>query len=326
VFATEPQVLTLRNIVRAAKPEYFFRPNQIARRVWIETQPKTSEPTTVWLPWGYPIIVNPTETIGWAIYSRAIYELPMTEALWRLANPGDIVVDGGANLGYATSILAARVGPTGKVHSFEPNPRAFAQLRQNVDVWEKRNGVGASPFVLHTVALGAQPGVATLHVPTSSDWNGGRARIESQPIDEPGSRVDVKIVPLDDIFANGERIAVIKLDLEGFELDALRGMKNLIAERRIDAIVFEELDPFPAPTHTFLKEAGFSIFGLEHGFLGIECLKDRQPFTDPVLGPPTNYVATFEPDKTVQRLQTGLWRSFGPGSYLQTSTASQVRE
>jgi FkbM family methyltransferase len=268
----------------------------------------------VWLPWGYPITVNPTELIGWAIYSRAIYELPMTEALWRLAGPGDIVVDGGANLGYATSVLAARVGPQGKVFSFEPNPRAFAQLAQNISLWENRGQRGF--FFPLQQALGAQSGTATLHVPASSDWNGGRARIESHPIDEPGSRAEVRVVALDDVFANGERVSVVKLDLEGFELEALRGMERMIAERRIDAIVFEEMEPFPAPSHTFLKRAGLSIFGLENGFLGIDCLPDRQPYTDPELGPPTNYVATADPAGTVRRLQRGLWRSFGPGSYI----------
>ncbi len=297
-----------------AKPEYLFRPHQVLRRLLIETRPVSSAPATVWLPWGYPIVVNPTELIGWAIYSRSIYELPMTEALWRLASLGDTVVDGGANLGYATSILAARVGATGKVHSFDPNPNAFAQLKRNIAAWEARGQAGV--FFAHQEALGAGPGTASLHVPANSDWNGGRARIESQPIEEPGERVDVKVVSLDDVFANGERVAVVKLDLEGYELDALRGMERLIVEKRIGAIVFEEMEPFPAPTHTYLKNAGFSIFGLENAFMGIECLPDRQPHTDPVHGPPTNYVATPTPEATVRLLQSGLWRSFGPGSII----------
>lgn len=256
--------------------------------------------------------MNPSEEIGWAIYSRAIYELPVTEALWRLAKPGDTVVDGGANLGYATSILAARVGSTGEVHSFDPNPSAFAQLKHNIAMWEDRGQRGV--FVPHQQALGAGQGTVSLHVPANSDWNGGRARIESQPIDEPGARIDVDVVSLDAVFDNGERVSVVKLDLEGFELDALRGMERLLAERRVQAIVFEEMEPYPAPTHTYLKKAGFSIFGLENGFLRINCLPDRQPYTHPVLGPPTNYVATLDPEATVRRLQSGLWRSFGPGS------------
>jgi FkbM family methyltransferase len=309
-------LLSARSLIRAAKPEYLLRPHQIARRLWIEALPKTSAPTSVQLPWGYPIVVNPREIIGWAIYSRAIYELPLTEALFRLASPGDTVVDGGANIGYTTSILASRVGSTGRVHSFEPNPRAFAELRENVAVWQARGQRDA--FVLHQEALGPRVGVATLHIPASSDWNGGRARIESSHIDEPGTRLDVAVVALDDLFSNGESISVVKLDLEGFELGALHGMENLLRERRVGAIVFEEHDPYPAPTHDFLKRAGYSIFGLDSRFLGIECCPERRPRFDPVLGPPSNYVATYDPEKTVRRLESGLWHSFGPGSYVST--------
>ena len=91
--------------------------------------------------------------------------MPLTEALWRLAQPGDIVVDGGANIGYATSILAARVGPRGKIHNFEPDPRSFDELQRNVAGWEDRGQRGA--FVLHAAALGARSGTATLQIPAS---------------------------------------------------------------------------------------------------------------------------------------------------------------
>ena len=307
-------MLTLKSIGRAAKPEYLFRPHQIARRIWIEALPRSSVPTLVWLPWNYPIVVNPSEQIGWAIYSRAIYELPLTEALFRLASPGDIVIDGGANIGYATSILGARIGKTGTVHSFEPNPRVFGELRKNVALWEERGQRGA--FVLHQEALGADEGFATLHVPDSSDSNAGRARIESSRIDEPGTRLDVTVTALDNLFANGEKISVVKLDLEGFELTALQGMQKLLHERRIDAIVFEEHDAYPARTHDFLKRAGYSIFGLDYRLCGIECCPERQPRFDPVFGPPTNYIATHNPSKTVGLLERGIWRSFGLGSYF----------
>jgi FkbM family methyltransferase len=311
-------LLTLQALGRIAKPEYVFRPQQIGRRIWIETVPRKSELTKVWLPWGYPIAVNPTEVLGWAIYSRAICEVAVTEALWRLAQPGDIVVDGGANIGYATSILAARVGATGQIHSFEPDPRAFRELQENVKLWEERGQRGC--FVLHNVALGPRSGAATLHVPESFGWNGGRARIETTPIEEPGSRLEVSLVTLDEVFQHGERVSVVKLDVEEFELDALMGMEQLLRERRVEHIVFEEKDDFPAPTHEYLKEAGYSVFGLDAHFLGIKCCRDKQPRTDPVYGPPPNYVATHQPEKTVRQLERGLWRSFGPASYLSSSS------
>jgi FkbM family methyltransferase len=309
-------LLTLQSLGRIVKPEYLFRPQQIARRLWIEASGKKSTTTTVRLPWGYPLAVNPGEQLGWAVYSRAIFETSLTEALWRLVSPGDTVVDGGANIGYATSILAARVGPIGKVHSFEPNPRAFGELAKNVEAWKKRGQ--RDSFVLHEEALGARPGTATLHVPDSFEWNGGRASIESEsaPIAEAGSRIEVKVVSLDQVFPKAENLSVVKLDLEGFELEALKGMESILRERRVGHIVFEEMDDYPAPTHEFLQKVGYSVFGLDYRLRGIKCCPNQQPRTHPVHGPPPNYVATYQPKKTVRLLERGLWRSFGPASYL----------
>jgi len=268
------------------------------------------------------MMVNPAESIGWAIYSRGIYEMPLTEALWRLAQPGDIVVDGGANIGYATSILGARVGPRGKVHSFEPDPRSFGELQRNVAEWEQRGQRGG--FVLHASALGARSGTAILQVPASFEWNGGRARIESAAAEEDAiseldrgiTKLQVKLVTLDEVFSQGENVSVVKLDVEGFELDALMGMEQMMREHRIRYVVFEELRDYPAPTHHFLRDLGYSVFGLDHGFFGIKCSVDKGPRVEPISGLPPNYVATYEPEKTVRQLEHGLWKSFGPGRYL----------
>jgi FkbM family methyltransferase len=268
------------------------------------------------------MVVNPAESIGWAIYSRGIYEMPLTEALWRLAQPGDIVVDGGANIGYATSILAARVGPRGKVHSFEPDPRSFSELQRNVAEWQERGQRGA--FALHAAALGARSGTATLHIPASFEWNGGRARIETaspgeaaeSELDRGITKLEVKLVTLDEVFSQGEQVSVVKLDVEGFELDALKGMEQMLRERRIRYVVFEELRDYPAPTHRFLQDVGYSVFGLDQGFFGIKCRRDRGPRVEPISGLPANYVATYEAEKTVRQLEHGLWKSFGPGRYL----------
>jgi FkbM family methyltransferase len=285
-----PKLLTIDSLAGVAKPEYLLRPHQIARRLWVEALPKRSQFTKIRLPWGYPMTVNPAESIGWAIYSRGIYEMPLTEALWRLARPGDIVVDGGANIGYATSILAARVGPRGKVHSFEPDPRSFGELQRNVAEWEERGQRGA--FVLHQAALGARSGTATLQVPASFEWNGGRARIENaaageeatSELDRGVTKLEVKLVTLDDVFSQSEHVSVVKLDVEGFELDALMGMEQMLRERRIRYVVFEELRAYPAPTHDFLRDLGYSVFGLDHGFFGIKCCRDKGPRAEPVFG------------------------------------------
>jgi hypothetical protein len=102
----------------------------------------------------------------------------------------------------------------------------------------------------------------------------------------------------------------VKLDLQGYEIFALKGMRRLLESRRILHLVFEEESPFPAPTHEYLRERGYAIFGLERRALGLRCILEGPPKFDPIGSP--NYVATFNPEETRARLERGMWRSFGP--------------
>ena len=135
-------------------------------------------------------------------------------------------------------------------------------------------------------------------------------------LDRGITKLEVKLVSLDEVFSQGEQVSVVKLDVEGFELDALMGMEQMLRERRIRYIVFEELQEYPAPTHGFLLDMGYSVFGLDHGFFGIKCCRDKQPRTETISGLPPNYLATYEAEETVRKLERGLWKSFGPARYL----------
>ena len=122
----------------------------------------------------------------------------MTETLWRLTDPGDLAIDVGANIGYTTSILGVRVGPRGRVHSFEPHPQVFASLAENVERWKLDDRCGS--FLLHQAALGKETGKAFLH---TNDWfltNRGTGWISER--EESGSDVrdcEVLIQNLDSI-------------------------------------------------------------------------------------------------------------------------------
>src|SRR6516162_5006503 len=170
----------------------------------------------------------------------------------------------------------------------------------------------------------ARSRTAILQIPASFEWNGGRARIENaaageeaeSKLDRGVTKLEVKLVNLDEVFSQGEQVSVVKLDVEGFELDALMGMEQMLRERRIRHVVFEELRDYPAPTHQFLRNLGYSVFGLDYGFFGIKCCRDKGPRAESISGLPANYVATYEPEKTVRQLEHGLRKSFGPGRYL----------
>src|SRR5437867_12983823 len=106
-----------------AKPEYLLQPRRLLRRLtgqWLET-----EFADVCLPWGLPIRVPATNALGRALRRFGLYDLAVSETLWRLTDPGETVADVGANVGYTAAVGAGRLRGTGTVFSCEAHPTAF---------------------------------------------------------------------------------------------------------------------------------------------------------------------------------------------------------
>jgi FkbM family methyltransferase len=309
-------MLTVRSIRRILTPPYFFQPLQILKRLRLEYIQGSKQEMNVTLPWGLPIKINPHENIGNNIASQGLYEAGVTETLWRLTEPGDLAIDAGANIGYTASILGIRVGSRGRVICFEPHPKVFESLMENVEMWKSDSR--CSSFVLHQAALGKQDGRALLH---TNDWfriNRGTAWISDKAEAGPGlEEIEVPIRKLDGFLDESETIGVLKMDVQGHELSVLQGMARLFERRAVRDIIFEEESGYPAPTHAFLKARGYSIFGLQECFAGVQCLPDAPPTFDPVFGPIPNYLATLNADRATARLGPSLWRSFGPGRFLE---------
>ncbi|WP_203409333.1 hypothetical protein [Archangium violaceum] len=109
---------TLRQ--RLNKPEYLYRPQQLLQRfrALLTQEPETEQ--IFLLPWGLPLIANPRDTIGRAVWHLGLYDLLVSETLWRLISPGEQVLDVGANIGHMASVMAARTGPTGRSSPSNP--------------------------------------------------------------------------------------------------------------------------------------------------------------------------------------------------------------
>jgi FkbM family methyltransferase len=312
-------MLNYRSVLRLATPPYFFQPLQVLKRLRLEYIWGNKQEAVVKLPWGLPIRINPHEAIGYDIACQGLYEFGVTETLWRLTEPGDLAVDAGANIGYTTSILATRAGPTGRVICFEPHPQVFESLSKNVETWKKNRNCGS--FVLHQAALGSSNGQASLHI--NNDWfrtNSGTAWISDKAESSPNLKIiDVPVRNLDTLLNEDATIGVLKMDVQGSELNVLQGMANLLERRAVRDIVFEEEAPFPAPTHDYLKSKGYSVFGLQELFSRVRCLPESQPAIDPFVERSPNYLATNNPERAQALLNPGLWRSFGPGRFLKNS-------
>lgn len=149
----------------------------------------------------------------------------------RLLREGDAFVDGGANVGLFTIVAAEAVGPSGAVFAFEPAPATAEALRLNVRLshldWVR----------VEESALGRAGGAREF---TAFAGDGaGLSSFEPTPSVKGGLRLRVPVVALDAYLRDTDkrRLRLLKLDVEGADLEALRGAEILLREYGPDVIV-----------------------------------------------------------------------------------------
>jgi FkbM family methyltransferase len=140
------------------------------------------------------------------------------QLLQKVLFPGAIVVDAGANIGIYSEFLSRCVGPNGVVHSFEPSPDNFMRLR-----CATRKLPNVRPCA---AVVGDHSGETMLYV--SDELNVDHRAYVSEG--DARRALQVGMVALDDYFKAGERVDLLKLDIQGYELHALQGAKRIINE------------------------------------------------------------------------------------------------
>jgi FkbM family methyltransferase len=153
------------------------------------------------------------------------YEPDEVAVLERCLKPGDVFVDVGANIGYLTAIGASLVGRTGQVHSFEPVPAYFARLQALCEANPEYS------IRANAIALGETAGTA--EIAQSGDGNiGWNSMVPGMLTGESHARHTVPVQRLDAYLAEQRvsRVALIKVDAEGFELPVLRGASRFLDE------------------------------------------------------------------------------------------------
>lgn len=168
-----------------------------------------------------------------ADYARGGNELPVQQALVDNLSPGGVCYDIGSNVGFFALLAAREVGPEGRVYAFEPVPDNVAELVANA----RRNR-------LHNVdAICAAVGEAQgeLDLLLSAHPGGATCSSADVPKDLTGV-LRTEVVTIDALVDTGRllRPDVIKLDVEGYELQALRGMANTLARHR--PVIVLEID------------------------------------------------------------------------------------
>jgi FkbM family methyltransferase len=164
-------------------------------------------------------------------FALGTYEPALQDAIAANLKPGDVFYDIGANIGFFSLIAARRVGPSGQVYAFEPVPANAAAIERSAHL----NGFAQIDVFGEAVGARSRRGELCLahHI--------GGATLDSVgvPPDFRG-RIEVDIVSIDEVRApRGLRPAnLVKIDVEGAELQALEGMTAMLREDR-PLIIYE---------------------------------------------------------------------------------------
>lgn len=181
------------------------------------------------------------------------------EFLRSVVRPGQVVVDIGSNVGFYADLMRGLVGTSGRVHCFEPDARNFAHLQDALK--------DAPNVVLNHAAVGATSGTVEL-------FTSHRLNVDHRTY-EPAhyhSSHRVRSIAIDDYFTADNQVHFIKMDIQGAEVSALRGMRRTLATSP-QIVVMTELWPHGLQNAggsadellSLMQEAGFTSSLLSAG-------------------------------------------------------------
>jgi FkbM family methyltransferase len=177
---------------------------------------------------GVVVIVDPNEPeFGSYVARHGGWKGQIVKTIVDLLPESGVFIDVGANVGIMSFNAARKVGPSGKVISFEPNPLNVANFRRGMLANSLDN------VLLYPLALSDRQQILT----TSATSN-AKVRVNTDPM----SLDDVvQAVPADTLLAQEGRVDLVKIDIEGYELFALKGMDKTL--QRLRPLVLCEFNP-----------------------------------------------------------------------------------
>lgn len=206
---------------------------------------------------GFSLVVG--EGDGENYYYNGIYEPGTLDVMKQCLREGDTFLDIGASIGQMTLHASRLVQPGGRVLAFEPHPARLASLLDGITINHAQN------VVVYGCGLGEEEGAVTLYTDRVSPSMLSNAASESTK-----HRVSVKVMVCDQILeAEGvDQVRMMKLDVEGYELNVLRGARRLLSTASAPIVciehTFNDADP-KAPFHFLRSLNDYRFFCLASG-------------------------------------------------------------
>jgi FkbM family methyltransferase len=182
-------------------------------------------------------------------FLKGTYEPVQSEAFQRLINPGSVVFDVGAHVGYYTVLSSDLAGPRGRVIAFEPLPANLKYLRRHV----RMNGCDNVRILTNCVGEGSA-------IARFDDSHGtGVGHLASE------GTLEVQVRSLDEMVESGELPVpqFIKIDVEGAELLVLSGAERLLRRHRPTVVLSTHSDDLDCACLERLSEFGYEVEHLE---------------------------------------------------------------
>jgi FkbM family methyltransferase len=205
------------------------------------------------LPKGMEIIVGPSENYGSAVYVHSLPDFGEMLLLCHLLRAGDTFVDVGANVGLYSIWVSGATGA--RTLAMEPVPSTFELLRKNI----RLNDLDALIEPLR-IAVGEH----SAEVLMTSQYGGMNRVLQGSGMADVAGALRTSLAPLDDIL-DGRCPVAMKIDVEGFELQVLRGAASTLRDSGLKAIVIEMQEPTlnryatsEFEVRSVLEECGFS--------------------------------------------------------------------
>jgi len=202
-------------------------------------------------------ITNPQT---WDLRNNKNYEDDVKKIFLSKIKEGDIVIDVGANIGYFSLLAAKKIGSKGKIFAIEPMKQANNWLKKNLKLNDFKN------VEVLEVAIGDKQGTMKMYKKSESS--------EMIILDPTISKTDlimcgeINIKTIDNIISQKKikKVNLLKIDVEGFEYEALLGCKESFKSNKIENIICEihttylknrEIDE--QDIYSFIQENNFSI-------------------------------------------------------------------
>jgi FkbM family methyltransferase len=216
--------------------------------------------------WPYPvpttlytsqrIFVDLRSAIGRGIFVTGNFDREIGQVILEYLNPGDGFIDVGANIGCYSILALNNVGKDGAVFAFEVDPRSLRCL------FRSKIRFGYENLSIHAIAAGAK--VELVNIQANEEMG------NTYVLQQPGGHF-FPMLPLDvfmPVFSE-RRVRVLKVDVEGAELDVLRGATQILTKNK-PVIIIEVIESHMArfghnkdALILFLKKLGYAIRPVE---------------------------------------------------------------